>query len=277
MSSSVALTVLCSIAITVPRPVDAASAERRIRCGVPGVPRTSDDRIVGGSDAEHGAWPWQVSLRALPYGIFHFCGGALIHRQWVVTAAHCVSDGSKPYVTLGDSRLSGDDGTERTIRTRRVFIHPSYGFGYDVALLKLKKRVRFNPYTRPACLPQASTVLPAGTVCSITGWGTTAEGGSLPNQLQEADVPILSDAQCSGAYAPFVDLTSEVCAGYLAGGIDSCQGDSGGPLVCQSAGGQYFLHGLTSWGEGCARPGKPGVYARVTAVADWIRNTIRNN
>ncbi|XP_066288599.1 trypsin-2-like isoform X2 [Branchiostoma lanceolatum] len=248
-------------------------------CGVPGVARNSDGRIVGGSDANHGAWPWQVSLRSFPYGLFHFCGGALIHRKWVLTAAHCVSDGDKPYVTFGETRLSGDDGSERTIKTKKVFIHPSYsGDEYDVALLKLKEKVRFSQYVRPVCVPEASTVFPVpGTVCSITGWGYAKEGGSTKNHLQEADVPIVSDAECSRVYAwSGYDSTAEFCAGYKAGGIDTCQGDSGGPLVCQSDG-QYWLQGVTSWGDGCARPGKPGVYARVTAVADWIKNTIRNN
>ncbi|XP_078621134.1 trypsin-2-like [Branchiostoma floridae x Branchiostoma japonicum] len=276
--SSFVLTLLCSIAVVLLRPVDAGSGRKGLRCGVPGVPR-APDRIVGGSDAIHGAWPWQVSLRE--WGIFHFCGGALIHKRWVLTAAHCVDDGSKPHVTLGDNRESGDDGTEVTIKTQKVFIHPNYGSGfnnYDVALLKLKKRVRFNKYIRPVCLPsQSSTTLPPpGTVCSITGWGTTREGGSSPNRLQEADVPIVSDSQCSSVHRFRFDSSSEFCAGYMAGGIDTCQGDSGGPLVCEKDG-NYFLHGVTSWGEGCARPGYPGVYARVAALSDWIRNTIRNN
>ncbi|XP_035696223.1 trypsin-2-like [Branchiostoma floridae] len=280
MSSTFALPLLCSIAVHVAvlHTVDAGSEGRRFRCGVPGVAREAG-RIVGGSNANHGAWPWQVSLRWAPSGIGHFCGGALLNKRWVLTAAHCVDDGFKPYVTMGDSSLTGDDGTERTIITRRVFIHPSYGFGYDAALLQLKKRVRFSQYIRPVCLPgSSSTAPPPGTVCSITGWGTTSEGASsLPDHLQEADVPIVSDSDCSGAYAPWFDLTSEICAGYMAGGIDSCQGDSGGPLVCESAAGTYFLHGLTSWGYGCARPDKPGVYARVTAFVDWIRTTIRDN
>ncbi|XP_019627168.1 PREDICTED: uncharacterized protein LOC109472036 isoform X2 [Branchiostoma belcheri] len=249
----------------------------RYRCGVPAVARAAPkDRIVGGNDAKHGAWPWQVSLRVLAHSSFHFCGGALVHQQWVVTAAHCVDDGSRPYVVLGESSRSVDDGTERTIRARRIYIHPKYGFGYDVALLKLRKRVRFTPYIRPVCLPDSTTVVQPGTVCTITGWGTTSEGGSLSDQLQEADVPIVSDADCSSSYTGLLDLDSEICAGYMAGGVDSCQGDSGGPLVWLTEG-QHLLIGLTSWGEGCARPNRPGVYTRVTSVVNWIKRIIHIN
>ncbi|XP_019641765.1 PREDICTED: trypsin-1-like [Branchiostoma belcheri] len=273
MSFSAALTVLCSIAVAGPGPVGAPDP----RCGIPAVARTAPgDRIVGGNDANHGAWPWQVSLRYLAHSDFHFCGGALVHPQWVVTAAHCVDDGDRPYVTLGESSRSSNDGTERTIRAKKVFIHPKYGFAYDVALLKLRKSVRFTPYIRAVCLPESSTVVPPGTVCTITGWGATSEGGYLSNQLQEADVPIVSDSDCSSSYPGWLDFDSEICAGYTAGGVDSCQGDSGGPLVWLT-GGQYLLIGLTSWGEGCARPNRPGVYTRVSGVVSWIKRTIRNN
>ncbi|XP_035661811.1 trypsin-2-like isoform X1 [Branchiostoma floridae] len=277
MSSLFALTLLCFIAVALFRPVEARSGRKKLRCGVPGVPR-APDRIVGGRDAIHGAWPWQVSLQY--WGIIHFCGGTLINKRWVLTAAHCVEDGTKPHVTLGESRLSKNDSTEVTIKTKKVFIHPGYGVWYnlyDAALLKLKKRVRFNKYIRPVCVPsQNSPLPPPGTVCSITGWGSTREGGSTKNRLQEADVPIVSDYDCSSVHDLSFDSFVEFCARYMAGGVDTCQGDSGGPLVCEKDG-NYFLHGITSWGIGCALPEYPGVYARVAAFADWIRDTIRNN
>eukprot|EP00058_Branchiostoma_floridae_P002187 XP_002587675.1 hypothetical protein BRAFLDRAFT_92719 [Branchiostoma floridae] len=256
-----------------------------LRCGVPVVSRALD-RIVGGSDAIHGAWPWQVSLQY--WGIIHFCGGTLINKRWVLTAAHCVNDGTKPHVTLGESRLSKNDSTEITIKTKKVFIHPGYGVWYniyDAALLKLKKRVRFNKYIRPVCVPsQNSPLPPPGTVCSITGWGATREGGSTKNRLQEADVPIVSDYDCSSVHDLSFDSFVEFCAGYFSSlyvvlksaHVTCPQGDSGGPLVCEKDG-NYFLHGITSWGIGCALPEYPGVYARVAAFADWIRDTIRNN
>ncbi|MEJ7891942.1 MAG: serine protease [Solirubrobacteraceae bacterium] len=107
----------------------------------------------------------------------------------------------------------------------------------------------------------------AGTTETIVGWGVTSEGGDAPSVLQEARVPVTTDAYCSGAYSDF-DARTMLCAGYPQGGVDTCQGDSGGPMF---GGGRVV--GATSFGEGCARAGKPGVYARIgdTLLREWIR------
>jgi secreted trypsin-like serine protease len=111
------------------------------------------------------------------------------------------------------------------------------------------------------------------TLETIVGFGTTSEGGDTADTLQEAQVPITTDAYCSGAYDDF-DATSMVCAGFPEGGVDTCQGDSGGPMFGRDAAGVLKVVGATSFGEGCARPGKPGVYARVgdTVLREWIRS-----
>jgi len=110
------------------------------------------------------------------------------------------------------------------------------------------------------------------TMETIAGWGTTSEGGSAPSVLQEAQVPITTDDYCSGAYDDF-ESTTMVCAGYPQGGVDTCQGDSGGPMFGRATTGELRVVGATSFGEGCARAGKPGVYARVgdTTLREWIR------
>ena len=108
---------------------------------------------------------------------------------------------------------------------------------------------------------------------TIVGWGTTSEGGSTPDTLQKAKVPITTDAYCSGAYSDF-DANTMVCAGYPNGGVDTCQGDSGGPMFGTNSTGALRVVGTTSFGEGCARPGKPGVYGRVgdSTLREWIRS-----
>lgn len=126
------------------------------------------------------------------------------------------------------------------------------------------------------CLPNAVPAPTEGTKCWITGWGRSQSvGGSSPNVLQQASVPIVGRNRCEWAYLGRIH-DSMICAGLDRGGIDSCQGDSGGPMVCES-GGRFYLQGVTSWGQGCARPNKYGVYARVKYVIDWLNKEMKGN
>ena len=129
-------------------------------------------------------------------------------------------------------------------------------------------------YTSLVCLPNVAAT--DGAQCWITGWGTLQSGGSHPENLQQASVPIVSHETCVADYDSSSIDASMVCAGYDAGGKDSCQGDSGGPLVCES-GGSYYLHGVTSWGYGCASADYYGVYARVHHLRSWINQKMAEN
>src|SRR5689334_4703353 len=143
--------------------------------------------------------------------------------------------------------------------------------GHDITLLKLASPSKLAP--TPVAGASERSLWTASTLETIAGWGTTSEGGDTPSTLQEAQVPITTDAYCGGAYSDF-DPQTMVCAGFPQGGVDTCQGDSGGPLFGKTAGGALRVVGATSFGDGCARPGKPGVYARVadTALREWIRS-----
>ncbi|EDL83067.1 plasminogen, isoform CRA_c [Rattus norvegicus] len=111
---------------------------------------------------------------------------------------------------------------------------------------------------------------------SITGWGET-KGTPGAGRLKEAQLPVIENKVCNRAeYLNNRVKSTELCAGHLAGGIDSCQGDSGGPLVCFEKD-KYILQGVTSWGLGCARPNKPGVYVRVSRYVNWIEREMRND
>jgi trypsin len=109
----------------------------------------------------------------------------------------------------------------------------------------------------------------AGKLATIAGFGLTSENAPQPpDTMQRAKVPIQTDAYCANAYPDGVgggsyDATTMLCAGYPQGGTDTCQGDSGGPLLATALDGTLRLVGATSFGDGCGRPGKPGVYARV--------------
>jgi secreted trypsin-like serine protease len=235
--------------------------------------------IVGGHDAAAGAYP---SVAEVHLGKSFLCTGTLISPTTVVTAGHCGSlTGATGYgspaawppalidVYLGSNRA----GKGTLAPVSQVIVEPDYlaTSGYDITLLKLASPAAQAP-TKVAGASEGSLWTPS-TLETIVGWGTTSEGGDTPDTLQEAQVPITTDSYCAGAYSDF-DPTTMVCAGFPQGGVDTCQGDSGGPLFGKTAAGELKLVGATSFGEGCAEPGKPGVYARVagTALREWIRS-----
>lgn len=212
--------------------------------------------IVGGEEATVEDYPFAVRLTT-PDGD-GFCGGTLAAADKVVTAAHCV-DGSEPdsvNVVSGRTVMSSDEGT--VSKVTEVWVHPEYGSdaeNYDVAVLTLEAPVE----QAPAELATAEDpAYEAGTEATVLGWGMTEEGGEQSDHLMKVGVPITTDEECSTAYGESYKPEGMVCAGVPEGGKDSCQGDSGGPMVVENK-----LVGVVSWGEGCARPGKPGVYARV--------------
>ena len=234
-----------------------------------------DARIVGGQDADPGEYPWQV--RVSPSGFL--CGGTLIDREWVLTAAHCVvTESNAPMspsdvsVVLGDHNLSGNDGTEQSINTSQVIVHPQYGSAgndYDIALLKLASPANIVPGTVETIELNTDANLAAGTNAVVTGWGTTSSGGSISQILQEVTVPLVSNQTCAGSYGSTI-TDNMICAGFQAGGKDACQGDSGGPLVIQTGSGGWKHVGIVSFGNGCAAPDFYGVYARTSRFIDWI-------
>ncbi|MDZ7705835.1 MAG: trypsin-like serine protease [Trueperaceae bacterium] len=233
-------------------------------------------QIIGGRDGDLGDYPFVVGLLRRNIDdneAAHFCGGTLIAARWVLTAAHCVtSDPQTLHVLVGTDNLRS--GGER-LPVRRTIIHPNYSavtLDYDLALLELDTGV-LAP--RVAVLsPDLSTLAQPSTLATIAGWGQTQAGSAGSSRLQVAAVPITSTASCRAAYGS--RLTPQmICAGLPEGGVDACQGDSGGPLIVRDASRRDWLQaGVVSWGDGCARPGRPGVYTRTAVFNDWLEAQI---
>ncbi|PKK18698.1 acrosin [Columba livia] len=245
-------------------------------------PRASygSTRVVGGTDAQPGAWPWIVSVQELwEQGAAHKCGGSLISSQWVLTAAHCfvtVRTDAMWRVVAGTTQLSRLGPEAQVRHVRRVLSHKYYDYGTqenDIALVELDHPIQCNDYIQLACVADTTVRVSELTSCYVSGWGSTsARNAKASDVLQEAQVHLIDLQLCNSTWWYGGAIHSHnVCAGYPQGGIDTCQGDSGGPLVCKDNNAEYFwLVGVTSWGEGCARPFQPGVYTSTQHFYDWI-------
>jgi len=229
-------------------------------------------RIVGGEETVPNEFPWQISMQ---YFGSHICGGSIANANTVITAAHCceIASANAFSVLAGKHNLRVQESTQQLRQVSQVIMHPGYpgqtGFSNDICVLKLSSNLELNAAVAAVAIAPAGHT--ANGLATVTGWGTTREGGSLPDTLQKVDVPVVSDAECRQAYGSNMVDDSMICAGFPQGGKDSCQGDSGGPFHGNDRGAPY-LAGIVSWGFGCARPGYPGVYAEVSYHTDFINS-----
>ncbi|XP_038627167.1 serine protease 55 isoform X2 [Tachyglossus aculeatus] len=227
--------------------------------------------VIGGTAARPGEFPWQVSIQNK--GV-HLCGGAILDRWWVLSAAHCFSKSKSTAlrVVLGSHDLQSPDCEHKAVKRTIMHQHFNHVFNdNDVALLLLSSPIDFGKRKLPICLPAPGGPR-AWKDCWATGWGITEEGGKeMPSILQKVQLQLVSWEHCTKKIH-FI-TQNMLCAGHKKGGKDTCQGDSGGPLVCTlGARQQWYQLGIVSWGIGCGRKGRPGVYTAMPNYLDWIQN-----
>lgn len=267
------------------RPLVLAAAASVISMGST-APVAADSVVIGGFPVDASQSPWTVALSSRDrFGgtrAGQFCGGVVVGRSTVLTAAHCMDRdvlGGPPEhvrdlkVIAGRTDLLSDRGGQE-IAVRDTWVNPAYdgvsNFG-DFAVLALAE-----PLPADSVIGMAAGGDPAyavGGTATVYGWGDISGAGEYPGSLRAARVRVLPDALCEDAYPGGADGTydarSMLCAGEREGGRDACQGDSGGPLVAQGR-----LIGLVSWGTGCGRADSPGVYMRVSDIMrtlGWTR------
>lgn len=236
--------------------------------------------IVGGQEVSGPGWKSQVELQVQDSNGFRFnCGGSLLNKEWVVTAAHCVTTragASKPIATFrmraGHKSRSTPGPQMQQSFVSQVVVHPSYNprnLTNDVALIRLAAPFHYSETVQPTRIaPEAPEVGDAGIA---VGWGRTQGRGSpASDALRQAFLPIQDSLRCQRETGFRIDA-SVVCAGYQGGENGICFGDSGGPLYAPRADGQsgVDLVGVSSWvtSSGC---NSYSMFARLTPHRAWV-------
>ncbi|CAG9792780.1 unnamed protein product [Diatraea saccharalis] len=230
------------------------------------------NRIVGGVETGVNEFPMMVGL-ADPRINEIKCGGVIIDKRYVLTAAHCL-EGFTPSglaVIAGEHDVnSADSSATAGYLISQFIVHPLYtssNYDYDIAILRLQSDIVFSDRVGPVCLPFKYTNNDmTGAQLTILGWGTLFPGGPKSNVLRKVNVDVISQNSCQSAVPT---LTSRQICTYTPG-KDACQDDSGGPLLYTDNSGLLFNIGIVSSGQFCATAGKPGVNTRVPVLLDWI-------
>jgi len=259
---------------------------------ITGEEESESARIINGEMAKQGAWPWQVSIKLTNPrigSIGHWCGAVLLDQDWILTAAHCVQNklinalgGGIWTVVLGEYDRDHINGEEVEMVVDTIEVHPNFtDYQNDIALLKLPRSL---PGLTPVCLPTTEEHREddfRGLRCIATGWGQTVHEGPLEGRLHQVPLRVVKNSDCAMMYGLQYNIPiteGHICAGPQLGSIaGTCVGDSGGPLQCNLKDGRWYLAGITSFGSGCAKPGFPDVFSRITEYVSWITSVMTSD
>ncbi|XP_026465376.1 trypsin alpha-like [Ctenocephalides felis] len=229
-------------------------------------PWAQENRIVGGQTTQINERPYQVSV--LRYNQ-HNCGGVILNKEYVLTAAHCFNDvthHSEIQVRVGSTNAYHGG---IIVDVEDITVHELYNekfTNYDVAVVKLAYPLRFDKNIKAAVLAEDGYEPEINSKVTVSGWGSLSYLGPYPEELQQVDLQVADHDDCYIAYMAHLDLAeSQICATVPGGVKDSCTGDSGGPLTENGV-----VVGIVSFGVRCAEPDYPGVYSRIGFYRKWI-------
>ncbi|XP_032035347.1 granzyme H isoform X1 [Hylobates moloch] len=229
-------------------------------------PGAGTEEIIGGHEAKPHSRPYMAFVQFLDEKSRKRCGGILVRKDFVLTAAHCL--GSSINVTLGAHNIKEQEQTQQFIPVKRAIRHPAYNpknFFNDIMLLQLKRKAKWTTAVQPLRLPSSKAQVKPGQVCSVAGWGYVSKS-TLATTLQEVSLTVQKDQECERLFS--YNRATEICVGDPKKTQTGFKGDSGGPLVCKDV-----AQGIFSKGNPKATP--PGVYIKVSHFLPWIKRTMK--
>lgn len=244
-------------------------------------------QIIGGDVTQVNEYPFMVAVGALrTQGFRQLCGGVLISDRWVATASHCSVDTDPAEVGVLAGTNNTTDGSGQVLAVKKIHLHPDYvvdppepgapfsvGAGYDIALWELEEPVMLKESGLESVAmlsPRNDYLADVGVLATAVGWGRSDLQSRL---LQDVHVPISDENACADVYSTSINFETQICASAPEGGVDACQDDSGGPLLVRDFyADKWKLAGVTSYGNGCALPGNPGVWARTSVLSAWAKS-----
>ncbi|XP_004609717.2 granzyme H [Sorex araneus] len=234
-------------------------------------PRAGTEEIIGGHTARPHARPYMAFIRFLSGSSTMRCGGTLVQRDYVLTAAHC--KGRAMNVILGAQNISKKERYQQVIPVGKAIPHPDYdpnNLANDIMLLKLKRKASLTKAVKPLSLPGLRSRLRPGQVCSVAGWGQVEIGKPFPDELQEVALKVQADETCESLFGTRYSRATQICMGDPHQKRNGFKGDSGGPLVCLNE-----FQGIFSSAKKNGTP--PGVFTKVLSFLPWIKRTMKNH
>uniref|UniRef100_A0A4X2M723 Chymase 1 n=2 Tax=Vombatus ursinus TaxID=29139 RepID=A0A4X2M723_VOMUR len=227
------------------------------------------DEIIGGEESKPHSHPYMAFLKIQKYGSLYHCGGFLIRRDFVMTAAHCTGDSMT--VILGAHNITKREASWQTLNVEHQFPHPEYDrkrFNNDIMLLKLEEKAKLTMEVGTLPLPSTFNSASPGKLCQATGWGMTGVKSPPSDTLQEVKLRLMDPINCK-PYKAF-DEKLQLCVGNPKSIKSAYKGDSGGPLICSGV-----AQGIVSYGRTDSLP--LSVFTRIAHYRPWINQILKSN